>query len=126
MARQVVQTNEWLFHEPKEGKVPYVSDSTNSRIAAGAVKEKAPTQEQIVHEHIKTRGLHGVADWEGIRDLAERITSVANAYRARRDSLVKKGLIKKRALGRTSPAGLPVDVWIDASITDTTDKEPQS
>jgi hypothetical protein len=126
MARHVVPKTEWLFHEPKEGKVPYVSDSTNSRAAATAVQEKAPTQKQIVYSHIKTRGLHGVADWEGMRDLQDKITSIENAYRARRDSLAKEGRIKKRHLGRTSPAGLKVDVWIDASVTDTTTKEPQS
>jgi hypothetical protein len=125
MARHVVHTNESLF-PLMEGRVPYVSDSTNSRAAAGAVQEKAPTQKQIVHTHIKARGIHGVADWEGIRDLKEQITSIENAYRARRDNLAKEGRIKKRHLGRTSPAGLAVDVWIDASVTDTTTQETQS
>ena len=119
MARHVVPTNESLF-PLMEGRVPYVSDSENSRTAAGVVKEKAPTQKQIVHDNIKSHGLHGVADFEGIRQLTGVITSVDNAYRARRDSLAKEGRIKKRALKRTSPAGLPVDVWIDASVTDTT------
>lgn len=125
MAHQVIRTEESLL-PLMEGRVPYVSDSNTSRAAAGAVQEKAPTQKQIVHSHIKARGIHGVADWEGMRDLKEQITSIENAYRARRDTLAKEGRIKKRHLGRTSPAGLAVDVWIDASVTDTTSKETQS
>lgn len=115
--RHVVQTSESLF-PLMERSVPYVSDSKNSRIAAGVVKTKAPTQKQIVYDHIKSRGIVGLADFEGISDLSETITSIQNAYRARRDSLAKEGLIKKRAVGRTSPAGLPVDVWIDASLNE--------
>lgn len=119
--RHVVPTNESLF--PLMERVPYVSDSKNSRIAAGAVKEKAPTQKQIILSHIEACGAYGVADFEGMRDLQSQISSIANAYRARRDSLAKEGRIKKRAIGRTSPAGLPVDVWISASIKDTTASE---
>jgi len=122
MSRHVVNRNDWLF-KPKEGSVPYVSDSKNSRIAASAVKAKAPTQKQQVYDHIKSCGLDGVCDFEGIGALVGVISSVQNAYRARRIELANEGKIKERKQGRMSQSGLPVTVWIDASIEDTTKGE---
>jgi len=100
--------------------VPYQTHSRTSRLAAGAVKHKAPSQKQQIHDHILSRATFGVADHEGIRDLASQITSISNTYRARRTELAKDGLIKKRAKGRVTPAGLEADVWIGAKVVDVT------
>ena len=105
-----------------EGKsVPYQPHSSTSRAAAATVKPKAGTQRAIVLEHIQSRSTFGVADFEGIRDLKPSHPSMENAYRARRIELAEAKLIRKRAVGRTSPAGLLCDVWIGSEVNDITE-----
>lgn len=124
MAKHIVHTDESLFPLMEGKPVPYQPHSETSKAAAKAVQPKAGSQRDIVLQHITLRGSFGVADHEGIRDLAEQIPSIGNAYRARRVELAREGLIKKRALGRVNPVSKQeCDVWMAAHLRDMTGGE---
>lgn len=92
---------------------PSQKHSETSRKAARAVEPKAGTQRGIVLAYIRSRGLAGAADFEGIAALKQDCPSMENAYRARRGELVQLGLIRlATGMRRISPAGQECDVWI--------------
>lgn len=108
----IVHESESLFGL-MEGRVPYQSHSASSRLAAGKVKPKAGTQRGIVLAYLRSCGTNGAADFEGIRDLREKISSIENAYRARRQSLAEDGFIKLAEFKRINPSsGVECEVWI--------------
>lgn len=117
MKRHVVHTNESLFPLMEGKSVPYQPQSPTSKAAAKLVQPRAGSQRDMVLQHILTRGSYGVADHEGIRDLAEQIPSIGNAYRARRVELAKDGLIKKRAKGRVNPVSNATFGWVPSCWT---------
>lgn len=116
--RHIVHESESLFGL-MEGRVPFQSHSASSRLAAGEVKPKAGTQRGIVLAYLRSRGSQGASDFEGIRDLRDKITSIENAYRARRQSLAEDGFIKLAEFKRINPSsGVECEVWVAKEVTD--------
>lgn len=117
MKRHVVHQSESLFGL-MERRAPVLTPpaqlhSETSRKAARAVEPKAGSQRGIVLAYIRSRGLSGAADFEGIAHLKDQFPSAENAYRARRGELVQLGLIRlATGMRRISPAGLECDVWL--------------
>lgn len=69
----------------------------------------------IMLRYIVGCGDAGAADFEGIRDLAEVIPTIANSWRPRRKKLFDAGFIQKASITRKSPSGCDCDVWIATS-----------
>lgn len=117
MKKHVVNEHEWLFggHTAATATLtpPSQKHSETSRAAAKSVEPKAGSQRAIVLDYIRSRGVTGAADFEGIAALKAQHHSMENAYRARRGELVQLGLIRlATGMRRISPAGQECDVWI--------------
>lgn len=98
--------------EPFNDKAPAQRHSPTSRAAAEAVQPKVGTQKALVYETIRAAGERGLADFEGMLALAERLASAHNAYRARRVALVQDGVIERAPFQRVNPvSGLACDVF---------------
>lgn len=100
-----------LMDQPAQ--VPFQPQSPSSIEAAVKVQPKAGTQRAIVLEYIQRRGDDGATDFEGMRDLKDKISSIENAYRARRQSLADDGLIVLANCKRINPSSrIDCDVWV--------------
>lgn len=79
-------------------------------------------QRKDVYEFIKSKGVLGVADAEGIAHFKPTWSTVENAYRARRGELADDEWIAKHPVPR-SINGRTHTVWIDATLLDSVLKE---
>ena len=78
------------------------------RKAAIAVYPRTGTQRRRVYDYLEQRGSRGATDWE----LAESLHISRTGVGARRNELMKEGLVKDSGLRRIGPYGLKGIVWV--------------
>jgi hypothetical protein len=88
--------------------LPFVRGSETSRAAAESMKKIAPRDEARVYALFEKVGLHGATD----KEIEVALDMSHESASARRNGLVKKGMVKDSGGKRLTPSKRKATVWV--------------